>query len=314
MFFFFLPFRMNYETQRFPVVTFTLIGINTMVWLITLIFAIATGGDSDDWVMQNLWLVTGQLHWWMWLTHMFVHAGIFHLGGNMIYLFLFGCCVEDIVGRLRFIIMYLVGGLIAAFTYIACSPEHFASMAPMGGASGAISVCLGMYLLLRADSEIEFKYFFVFFMFFIFFRAGEFEMPAWIAIPFWFLKDLVGMISGMYSASNHGGVAFGAHVGGLLAGCAMAGIYKWTTRSQKKEEEGAASPFESLRRQIVPALAAAQQTEEAPTIYLAHDGQQTGPYTGSQIQDMLRMGSISDDAHYWTEGMADWQSINEFMG
>jgi len=305
---------MNYETQRFPIVTITLIGINTLVWLVTLIFAIVTGGDSDVWVSQNLWLVPGQWHWWMFLTHMFVHAGIFHLVGNMIYLFLFGCCVEDMVGRLRFIIMYLVGGLIAAFAYIAFSPEHFASMTPMGGASGAISVCLGMYLLLRADSEIEFKYFFVFFLLFIFFRAGEFEIPAWIAIPFWFLKDLVGMITGMYSASNHGGVAFGAHVGGLLAGCAMAGIHKWTTRSQKKEEEVPDSPFESLRRQIVPALAAAQQPEEVPTIYLAQGGQQTGPYTVSQIQAMLQLGSIGEDALYWTEGMADWQNISEFNG
>ena len=91
---------------------------------------------------------------------MFVHEGFFHLFGNMIFLFLFGSCVEDMIGRLRFTIFYVVGGLIAEFAYMAMSPAHFRSMVPMGGASGAISACMGMYLLLRADADIEFKYFF----------------------------------------------------------------------------------------------------------------------------------------------------------
>ncbi|HEY3760145.1 MAG TPA: rhomboid family intramembrane serine protease [Verrucomicrobiae bacterium] len=313
MFFFFLPFRMNYETKRYPVVTITLIGINTLVYLISLICFFATGGDSEDWIQQNLWLVTGQLHWWMFLTHMFVHAGIFHLAGNMIFLFLFGCCVEDMVGRWQFILMYLAGGLVAAFSYIAVSPAHFSSMVPMGGASGAISACMGMYLLLRADAQIEFKYFFVSFIIVLVFRGGEFEVPAWLAIVGWFLRDAFGMTMAMVAPSSHGGVAYGAHVGGLLAGCAMIGIYKMATRSQKKEEELPVSPFESLRRQIVPAMAP-RQIEEAPTIYLAQDGQQTGPYTVSQVHSMLQMGSIGEEAVYWTEGMADWQSLSVFTG
>ncbi len=102
---------------------------------------------------------------------MFVHAGIFHLLGNMIFLFLFGSCVEDLIGRVRFAVFYLVGGLVAELVFIAMSPEHFMTPNPMGGASGAISTCMGMYLLLRADADIEFKYFI---LLFVRFWVGEF--------------------------------------------------------------------------------------------------------------------------------------------
>jgi hypothetical protein len=169
---------------------------------------------------------------------------------------------------------------------------------------------MGMYLFLRADADIEFKYFYIFF---ITAGGGEFEIPAWIAIVGWFLRDVFGMVMAIFSDA-HSGVAYGAHVGGLLAGCAMIGIYKLVTRSQKKEEEIPVSPFESLRRQIQPALAVAQQPKEVPAIYLAQSGQQTGPYPVSQVQAMLRQGTIGEDALYWMEGMGDWQGINEFNG
>src|SRR5205085_962953 len=132
-------------------------------------------------------LIPGQSTWYTYLTSMFVHAGFLHLLGNMIYLFLFGCCVEDLIGRGQFLALYLLSGVVADFVYIACSPEHFASEIPMGGASGAISACMGAYLLLRAHAEIEFKYFAL--LFFRFF-SGEFSLAAWVVISFWFLKDL----------------------------------------------------------------------------------------------------------------------------
>src|ERR1017187_5918025 len=116
-----VPVGMNYRTERFPIVTVSLIGLNMLVYLVTLICALNTGGDSNDWVMQNLWLIPAQSYWWTYLTHMFVHAGIFHLVGNMLFLFLFGCCVEDLIGRARFACMYLAGGIIAALAYIALS-------------------------------------------------------------------------------------------------------------------------------------------------------------------------------------------------
>jgi membrane associated rhomboid family serine protease len=305
---------MNYRTERFPIVTVSLIGLNTLVYLVTLICSISTGGDSNDWVIQNLWLIPAQSYWWTYLTNMFVQAGIFHLVGNMLFLFLFGCCVEDLIGRARFACMYLAGGIIAALAYIALSPGHFDSEIPMGGASGAISACMGMYLLLRADAEIEFKYFL---WLFVFVRAGEFELPAWIAITCWFLKDVLGMVLDSFSDHHGGGVAFGAHVGGLLTGCAMIGIYKLATRRREEQADIAAPILDPTKVRLQPAMAAVapqETTGEAPAIYIYHRGEQSGPFTLSHVQAMLRLGSIEPDALYWSEGMADWQSVADLSG
>jgi membrane associated rhomboid family serine protease len=298
-----LPVGMNYRAERYPAVTFWLIGINTLIYFVSLFFFFRTDGESELWIIYHLWLIPSACTWNAPITSMFVHAGFFHLFGNMIFLFLFGSCVEDMIGRLRFAIFYLFGGLFAEFVYIAMSPEHFMSVHPMGGASGAISACMGMYLLLRADADIEFKYFF----WFIYIRAGEFEIPAWMAISFWFLKDVFWAIMGMVNSQSGGGVAFGAHVGGFLAGLGMIGIYKMIQRNQagKISEEIISSA-------AVMAVASVQRempTNETPTIFLHEAGEQSGPFTLSQIQARLLRGAIDKEALYWSEGMAEWQSI-----
>jgi membrane associated rhomboid family serine protease len=303
-----IPVGMNYRTERYPVVTFSLIGLNTLVYLVSLICAIHTGGESDDWVFEHLWLIPSACTWYACLTSMFVHAGIFHLLGNMIFLFLFGSCVEDLIGRLRFTIFYLLGGLLAEIVYIAMVPDHFGSIHPMGGASGAISACMGMYLLLRADADIEFKYFFWFF----YIKAGEFEIPAWMAIGFWFLKDLFWAVLGMIYKHAGGGTAFGAHVGGLLGGVALVACYKWLVQKRESEQES-----EALILDPMPLVAAARATAdtpsamETPTIYL-HDGtNQTGPFTLTQVQAMLQAGEIGRETEYWSEGLDTWQNIGD---
>lgn len=312
-----LPVGMNYQTQRLPVVTFTLIGINTFIWLVSDIFFFATHGNSELWIFHHLWLVPAQSSLLTYLTSMFVHGGFFHLLGNMIFLFLFGCCVEDILGRVRFTVFYLVSGLVAQLAYIAFSPEHFASTIPMGGASGAISGCMGMYLLLRAGAEIEFKYFYWFL--FAYVGAGEFSVPAWAAISFWFLKDLFWMVLGYYLPHGGGGVAFGAHVGGLLAGLGLVAAYRWIGKrfepaeaDEADDEQPAIIPVPqraparirvTARQPVAPA--------ETPTIFL-HDGQtQSGPFTLSQVQAMLRTGAIGPEMSYWSEGLDNWQSVTE---
>lgn len=307
-----LPVGMNYQTQRLPVVTFSIIGLNTLIWLVTVICEISTKGECDEWIFQNLWLIPSQSHLTTYLTSMFVHAGFFHLLGNMIFLFLFGCCVEDILGRIRFIVFYLMGGLVAELAYIAFSPQHFASNIPMGGASGAISACMGMYLLLRAGEEIEFKYFYWFL--FAYVGAGEFSVPAWVAISFWFAKDLFWMCMDMLSKHHGGGVAFGAHVGGLLGGVVLVAAYRWIG---KRFERTGATDDESVETEIslpqpAPVLAfqpAASPATETPTIFL-HDGaQQTGPFTLTQVQTMLHNGTAHLGMSYWSEGLDRWQSI-----
>jgi membrane associated rhomboid family serine protease len=307
-----LPVGMNYRTERLPIVTLSLIGLNTLVYLVSLICALNTGGDSTVWVMSHLWLIPSQSLWWTYFTSMFVHAGIFHLLGNMIYLFLFGCCVEDIIGRARFAAFYLVSGMVAELAYIAFTPAHFTSMVPMGGASGAITACLGMYLLLRANAEIEFKYFVWLFFFYV--RVGEFEVPAWVAISFWFANDLLWMVLGFYLNHTGGGTAFGAHVGGFLAGLALVSIYKFII---KKREAPAALDTRIIKPERIRVTLPARRsvaTAETPTIFL-HDGtQQTGPFTLSQVQAMLRAGEISHESQYWSEGLDDWQNVGELSG
>ncbi len=303
-----IPVGMNYRTERYPVVTLSLISINTFVYLVSLFFLFRTDGESELWIFQYLWLIPSACTWYAPLTSMFVHAGFFHLFGNMIFLFLFGSCVEDMIGRLRFAIFYLFGGLVAEFVFIAMSPEHFMSPHPMGGASGAISACMGMYLLLRAEGDIEFKYFF----WLIYIRAGEFEIPAWIAISFWFLKDLFWAVFGMVNSRSGGGVAFGAHVGGLLAGLGMIGIYKMLQRNRTGNfSEEIISPA------VIMATASARQeipTSETPTIFLHEAGEQSGPFTLSQIQARLLRGTVGKEALYWSEGMTEWQSVLELAG
>ncbi len=305
--FIFLPVGMNYRTERLPVVTLTLIGINTLVYFVSLFFFLGTKGESETWIYEHLWLIPAKSYLWMYLTSMFVHAGIFHLLGNMIFLFLFGSCVEDMIGRGRFLAYYLVGGLVAELAFIAVSPEHFTSMIPMGGASGAISACMGMYLLLRTNTDIEFKYFY--WLFFVAIGSGEFELPAWVAISFWFLKDLFWMVVGFYSNENGGGIAFGAHVGGLLAGLALIGIYQ----NAGKQREKAAADFDFVPASVTAASAAARppSATETPAIYLYEAGTQSGPFALSQIQGMLSRGAIGQGALYWSEGMAEWQSVVE---
>jgi membrane associated rhomboid family serine protease len=309
-----LPVGMNYQTQRLPVVTFSLIGVNTLIWLATTCAEIGTKGDSDFWVMSNLWLIPSQSALLTYLTSMFVHAGFFHLLGNMIFLFLFGCCVEDILGRVRFLIFYLMGGLIAELAYIAFSPMHFASHIPMGGASGAISACMGMYLLLRAGADIEFKYFY--WLLFAYVGAGEFTLPAWVAISLWFAKDLFWMVLGMLFNHQGGGVAFGAHVGGMLGGLGLVAIYRWIGKrferpeaeTEEIDEPTQISPAAEPIRVFRPAPAA---TSETPTIFL-HDGhQQAGPFTLSQIHAKLHTGEIGPEVKYWCEGLDGWQSVAE---
>ncbi|MGA3267506.1 MAG: rhomboid family intramembrane serine protease [Verrucomicrobiota bacterium] len=301
-----LPVGMDYRTERLPIVTFTLIGINMLVYLVSLGFFFGTQGESDQWILQHLWLIPADSYSWAYLTSMFVHGGILHLAGNMIFLFLFGACVEDIIGRWRFLAFYLIGGLVAEFVYIATSPAHFASEIPMGGASGAISACMGMYLLLRTSSKIEFKYFYWLFLFAA--GSGEFDLAAWVAITFWFLNDLLWTVVGMFNHQMAGGVAFGAHVGGLLAGLALVGVTKIVPRKRPR------IPADFGIRVVQRPAPVSVSVSETPTIYLLDRGEQSGPFTLAQIQAMLASGSINQDAWYWSEGLDEWQKVTDLSG
>jgi membrane associated rhomboid family serine protease len=302
-----VPVGMNYRTERLPVVTFSLIGLNTLVWLVTLVWDLSAHGHASEWVTDHLWLTPATSPWYAWVTAMFVHAGFFHLLGNMLFLFLFGCCVEDLIGRWRYLLFYLLGGLVADAVFVASIPLHMASHDPSGGASGAISACMGMYLMLRAEADIEFKYFY-FLMFFMRFGAGEFEVPAWMAIGFWFLSDLFWMIWGMFYPSTGGGVGFGAHVGGLLAGAGLVAMTKLSAKAAKKEK--ASTDILSMEEIKAAAVVSPGRSEmDIPTLYLHKDGAQTGPFTLAEIQTRMAENELDPETLYWTEGMSRWEPV-----
>jgi membrane associated rhomboid family serine protease len=152
-----------------------------------------------------------------WLTifsSMFLHGGWMHLIGNMLYLWVFGNNVEDSMGHGRFIVFYLLCGLFAAMTQAVLNP---ASEIPMIGASGAISGVLGAYLLLHPHARIL-----------VVIPIGILIYTPWIAaywvLGFWFVLQI---LNSLVSASDTGGVAYGAHLGGFVAGMILIPLFKY---------------------------------------------------------------------------------------
>jgi membrane associated rhomboid family serine protease len=147
------------------------------------------------------------------LTSMFMHGGIAHILGNMLFLWIFGDNVEDVLGHVRYLIFYLVCGLLASLAHVFATKLAGGNMLiPCLGASGAISGVLGGYVLLFPMRRVTV----------ILFRFLT-EVPAYIAVGIWFLFQLINGL-GMLGASE-GGVAYGAHIGGFLAGVALVKVF-----------------------------------------------------------------------------------------
>ncbi len=142
------------------------------------------------------------------LTSMFVHGGLAHLGGNMLFLYIFGDNMEDELGHLGYLAFYLIAGLGAGLTHYLAAPG---SPVPTVGASGAIAGVMGGYLLLFPRARIDILVILV-----IIFRI--FPLPAWVVLAIWFAMQIFG---GFGSAADQGGVAYWAHAGGFIAGLAL---------------------------------------------------------------------------------------------
>ncbi len=145
------------------------------------------------------------------LTSMFLHGGWMHLIGNMLYLWVFGNNIEDVMGHAKFIVFYVLCGILAALSHAATDPS---SQIPMVGASGAISAVLGAYVLLfpRANVLVLIP------------GIGITRVAAGIVLGMWFVTQLVS--GGMSMGAKGGGVAFFAHIGGFVAGMALIGLFK----------------------------------------------------------------------------------------
>jgi membrane associated rhomboid family serine protease len=146
-------------------------------------------------------------------TSMFLHGGWMHLIGNMLYLWIFGNNIEDAMGHARFIVFYLLCGVAAALAQALPDPQ---STIPMIGASGAISGVLGAYLLLFPHARVLVAIPLGFYLHTVRIKAG------WV-LGFWFVLQLISTVA---SAGQQGGVAFGAHIGGFVAGMALLPLFK----------------------------------------------------------------------------------------
>ncbi len=143
-------------------------------------------------------------------SSMFLHGNWLHIGSNMLYLWIFGNNVEDVLGRLRFIVFYFTCGLVAALAQVLSSPG---SEIPMVGASGAVAGVMGAYLLLFPHARILTLVPIIFFVTFI-------EVPAFIIIGYWVLLQFLNA-SWLGGGELRGGVAYFAHIGGFVAGVAF---------------------------------------------------------------------------------------------
>lgn len=208
-----LPIKDNVPTRTFPVVTVTLIAINVAVWLFyqlpnldrsvhDLAFHPCEVNGSCQQIDKG-WVLAA-------ITSMFMHASWLHLGGNMLFLWIFGNNVEDAMGRLRFVLFYFLGG-IAATTLQTFVTFHWGSpgdtTVPSLGASGAISAVLGAYLVLLPTASV---------LTFVFFLL--IEIPAILFLGIWFLFQLWQGGYAVTHPESGGGVAFFAHVGGFAFG------------------------------------------------------------------------------------------------
>lgn len=208
-----IPIRDENPTRHTPYVTLTLIGLNILVFAYQfflsrqaeVIFAYEFGAvPALIFGSAQIPPFLDPLPWPLTLvTACFLHGGIMHLGGNMLYLWIFGNNIEDVLGPLRFIVFYLVGGVLANLAHVISEPS---STLPMIGASGAIAAVLGAYLVLFPRAKIVVLLWFFFIVQFI-------KVPAVIVLAIWFLLQVLSL--------GGEGVAWMAHIGGFVVGMAL---------------------------------------------------------------------------------------------
>jgi membrane associated rhomboid family serine protease len=158
--------------------------------------------------------ITSGHNWITILTAMFMHASWSHIIGNMIFLWAFGPEIEDAMGRGRYLVFYIVGGLVAMVAQIAANPN---STIPNLGASGAIAAVMGAFLVTYPRDRIRSVLFI-----FVFFRVTF--IPAALLIGFWFLIQLFS--AGAIAQVQRGGVAYLAHIGGFIFGAVTARLFE----------------------------------------------------------------------------------------
>lgn len=202
----------NSARRIVPWVTYALIALNLLFFFVEL-----SGGDAFvmKWAFVPSRFLANPLGEFLTLfTSMFMHAGWVHLGGNMLYLWIFGDNVEDRFGHVMFSIFYLLCGLAATFAQLAFSTD---SNVPNLGASGAIAGVLGAYILLFPKGKVN-----------VLMGRGVIPMPALAVIGIWIVLQLFSGIGSIASTADTGGVAYMAHIGGFVAGFVLTFLLRGT--------------------------------------------------------------------------------------
>ncbi|HEX3742765.1 MAG TPA: rhomboid family intramembrane serine protease [Bryobacteraceae bacterium] len=208
------PIKVTQPSYSRPIVTVGLIAANILVFL--------HEQWLDPWArnqfVAHYSLRPAYFHAENLFTHMFLHAGWIHVLGNMLFLWVFGDNVEDILGHFKYLIFYLVCGMTAGLSQVLIDPY---SRIPMVGASGAIAGVMGAYLVKFPRSEVKMLAWFI--------LIFTFDVPAWAMLIYWFAMQLFGGYGSLGEASQ-GGTAFFAHIGGFIMGIAL--IYIMGTRER----------------------------------------------------------------------------------
>ena len=201
------PIRDHNPSEKIPFVTYGLIALNVAIhiWVVLTV--------TSDAALYELYYCCAMIparisagdSFLSLFTSVFLHGGWLHLLGNMLFLFIFGDNIEDILGHVGFLLFYLACGIAATLSQYMLDP---ASPVPMVGASGAIAGVMGAYLLLFPKARVDILVFFI-----VFFRI--FPIPAWIMLGLWFGMQILGSFA---SVGSEGGVAYWAHAGGFIAG------------------------------------------------------------------------------------------------
>jgi len=192
-----------------PVVTYLLIALNVLFFFVEL-----SGGDAfiERWsVVPRRLMSNPGADFITVFTSMFMHGGWVHLGGNMLYLWIFGDNVEDRFGHAKFLLFYLLCGIAATFAQVFFSAG---SNVPNLGASGAIAGVLGAYLILFPKGQVK-----------VMMGRGVVPMPALVVIGLWIVIQFISGIGSITQSAETGGVAYMAHIGGFVAGLVLTFLF-----------------------------------------------------------------------------------------
>jgi rhomboid family protein len=226
----------NTQRRTIPLVNYTLIAINVAVYLYQIAnpefergysvvpAEITQGRDIIGQVQRGLYLAESPSPIYLtMLSSMFMHGGLLHIGGNMLYLWIFGDNVEDRMGHLKYLIFYLLCGFLATATHIFFGPN---SVIPSLGASGAIAGVLGAYLVLFPRQGVR-----------VFQFGMIMEVPALIVIGLWGLLQFWNGFGSLGRTGEGGGVAFMAHVGGFVAGLLLVFLFRNPPEPQRARRD-----------------------------------------------------------------------------